>query len=141
MKIQKDNQESRTDTVENDDLAVIVVLKGTQSSPIPVIISGGGGGTSSTVTRIPVSIVPVVLLASNGNRVTAFITNNSSTSTLYVLAGTGVPSIAPGAELFSAIVKPGKAFGTDVHEYSGIIQGIWDTADAAGEALVTEVLP
>lgn len=142
MQFQREAGFFRSDTVSNSDLALVVVLKGTQSSPLPVVVSGGGGGTTANVTRVSVNVAAVTLLASNANRVSAFITNYSATATLYVKAGAG-PVITPGAESFTGVVKPGqsKFFKTDLHEYSGIITGIWDIADASGAALVTEVLP
>ncbi len=129
-----------TGTVTAAANAEVVVVKGSQSSPIP-IVAGGGGGATSAVTRVAANAASVTLLAANANRVSCGITNSSpGGATLYVKLG-AVASLAAGAESYTVPVLPGGFFKTDPGEYSGIIDGIWSAADANGEALITEVTP
>ena len=57
MKFQRDNLFSRTDTVAAGDLALVVALKGAQSSPLPVTTSTTGAATGTT-TRVAASATP-----------------------------------------------------------------------------------
>lgn len=117
--------------------ADVVVLKGTESTPLPVIIKNGGA--QATVTRTAANIAAVTLLAANANRVSAGFYNNATTNLALKLGAT--PNIGAGTESFTAILLPGGFFRIGPGEYSGIVTGIWYGADANGECLASEVIP
>jgi len=148
MKIQRDNVLSRTDTVTAGDLAVAVVLKGAQSSSLVItgtVTSTPATAATSAVTRVAASATNVTLLAANVNRRGAMIANHSTVATLYIKLG-ATASITAGSESFTAILAPNNSSDVGGYYevpfgYTGIIDGIWGAADAAGEALMTEITP
>lgn len=142
MKFQRNNLYSRTDTVDATDLAQVVVLKGAQSSALPVTPTGNPTAATSTVTRVAANAASVTLLASNTARKGASICNNSNQS-LYVKLGT-TANIGAGTESFTAVLAPKDTNGVGGYYevpfgYTGRIDGIWAAADAAGEALMDEI--
>lgn len=144
MKFQRDNLFSRTDTVVSTDLALVVALKGAESSALPVTFTPAAGPTTATVSRVAANAASVTLLAANAARNGATICNNSN-QTLYVKLGT-TANIGAGTESFTAILAPKDTNNVGGYYevpfgYSGRIDGIWAAADAAGEALMTEITP
>lgn len=86
--------------------------------------------SSSAVTSVAASTSSVTLLSSNTNRLGASIYNDSN-KTLYLKLGAT-------ASASSYTVKVRKnAFYEVAFNYTGIIDGIWDTG-VSGNALVTE---
>lgn len=130
---QEGNVLSRTDTVESTDLAVVVALKGSASSALPV---APAASATSEVTRVPANAANVTLKAANANR-RGLAVQNSATSNLYLKLG-ATADLTAGAESYTVKVVPG-AYYEVPFGYTGIVDGIWDAADATGEALVTEV--
>jgi hypothetical protein len=133
---------NRPDTVVATDLASVVVLKGAQSSALPVTITSSTGNTTSTVTRVAANAASVTLLASNTNRKGVSFCNNSN-QTLYLKLGT-TANIGAGTESFTAILAPKDTNGVGGYyevpfNYTGRIDGIWAAADANGECLVDEI--
>jgi len=127
---------SKTGVPTATELAGVVVVKGAQSTPIPVV-PGTGGGTAAGVTRVAANVAAVTLLAANANRISCSVYNNS-TQNLALKLGAN-PDIGAGTESFTCILLPGGFFRTYEGEYNGQITGIWYAADASGEALITEV--
>lgn len=125
-------------TPADGEFARVVVLKGEQSTPLPVV-PGIGGGTAATVTRVATNIAAVTLLAANTNRFSAAFYNNS-TQRLALKLGTA-PDIGAGTESFTTIIEPGAPpFFLQNGDYNGEVTGIWFGADASGECLITEVV-
>lgn len=140
---------ARTDTVIATDMAQVVVLKGLQSSPLPVTaVTTPAAPATSTVTRVAANAANVTLLAANTDRKGAVIYNNSLTQVLYVKLG-ATADIGAGTESFSQPLSPvqaspigvGGSFILGNGDYTGRIDGIWGGADANGEALITELTP
>jgi len=131
-----DSADTITGTVVATNRAKSVVLKGVQSTPLPVT-TGAGAATVSAVTRVAVAVVNTTLLAVNATRRGAIIHNNSATALLFVKLG-AVAAIGAGVESFTYRVPQLTALEIP-YGWTGIIDGIWDVADAAGEALMTEL--
>lgn len=132
-----------TGNVAAGDLALEVVLKGAQSSALPVTIGGTTGSATSTVTRVAANAANVTLLASNANRRGATIWNNSATRALTVKLG-ATANIGAGTESFTCVLAPINTDGIGGYyeipfNYTGRIDGIWAGADANGEALIDEI--
>ena len=132
-----------TGSVASANLAQAVVLKGNESTPLPVTIGGTTGNATSTVTRVAANAANVTLLAANANRHGATICNHSI-KTLYIKLG-ATANIGAGTESFTVILVPVDATN-DIggyyevpFNYTGRIDGIWSAADANGEALVDEI--
>lgn len=87
---------------------------------------------NANVTSVTSSITSVLLLAANGNRVSALIRNDSN-SRLFIIYGT-TASVA----LHTERIPPQKSF--IVETYKGRIDGIWAPV-ASGSAKVTEEIP
>lgn len=123
------------------DMALVVVLKGEQSTPLPVTVSGGLGSTS-VVTRVAVNVANVTLKAANAARRSLTITNLSTVANLFIKYG-ATADIGAGTESFTVAIPKfaagSPANGYFIDDFDGIVDGIWDAADAGGEALVTEV--
>ena len=98
---------------------------------------GSGGAGTSAITRIPVNLVNVTLLALNANRLGAAIINHATGTILFLKLG-AVAVIGAGVESYTVLLVP-NAYYEVPFGYTGVIDGIWDIADAAGEALITEV--
>lgn len=135
---------ARTDVVLATDMAQIVVLKGAQSSSLPVTTTAGAGNATSTVTRVAANAANVTLLAANANRQGATIWNNSN-QPLYIKLGT-TANIGAGTESFTAALAAITASPVAIggyyevpFRYTGRIDGIWLLADANGEALIDEI--
>jgi hypothetical protein len=94
--------------------------------------------TSSAVTRVAAIASNTTLLAANTNRVSAGFCNNSTSANLYIKLG-ATASLAAGTESFTVKVAPGGFFRLYQYEYTGIIDGIWDSAEAGAECLITEL--
>lgn len=99
--------------------------------------AGAGGAATSVVARVAASLANVTLLASNANRRGGSIYNNIVAGNLFVKLG-ATASIGAGTESFTTRVVPGALYEIPFG-YTGIIDGIWDVAPAAGEALTTEL--
>lgn len=106
--------------------------------PLPVS-TVPASATSSAVTRQAVSIVNVTLKAANANRRGLAIHNNTVASNLFIKLG-AVANIGAGTESFTIKLVPGGYYEVPFG-YTGIVDGIWDAAEAAGEALITEITP
>lgn len=107
---------------------------------------GALGGYGQVVTRrVAASLVSQTFLSPDWTRRQFFIHNYSSAN-LGVLFGQSpgsVPaaSFAPGDEAFTFVLPPGGAYESPIGGFVGYVYGIWDAADATGEALVTYGLP
>lgn len=97
---------------------------------------GIGLADTSAVTRVATAIVNTTLLAANASRIQATIYNNSGSNLFLKLGATA--NIGAGTESFTVRLVP-DAFYEVPGGYTGIIDGIWDAADANGEALITEL--
>lgn len=106
------------------------------TSGVPTV-PGPGGSTTATVTRTAVSTTNVTLKAANTARRALTIYNNSAVSNLFLKLG-ATAVITAGSESFTVRLVPG-AYYEVPGGYTGIVDGIWDVADAVGEALVTEI--
>lgn len=116
------------------DVGLVVRVAGVVSTT-----TGTGGAATSAVTRVAVNVANVTLLAANANRKGATIENNSAASNLFLKLG-ATANIGAGTESFTAVLGAGvRAYYEVPAGYTGIIDGIWDAADAAGEALITEL--
>lgn len=127
----------------NASIAVTGPLTDTQLRATPVPVSGTIAVTQSTspwaakelraattsVTSVSGTTTSTTIVASNANRLSYSVFNNSSAS-LYLRKGSGAASSSD----FSVKLLPGGYYEND--EYTGDIKGIWDTAN--GAALVTE---
>jgi hypothetical protein len=87
------------------------------------------GGSTGSVTSTAASITSVTLLAANAARLAAAVYNDSS-ATLYLKMGANASTSS-----FSIKVAGGGYF--ELQGYTGIVDGIWDTAN--GSARVTEI--
>ena len=100
--------------------------------------SGPGGSATATVTRVAVNAANVTLLAANANRRGATIFNNSpGGANLFAKFGT-TANIGAGTESYTVKIANGGYYEVPFG-YTGKIDGIWDAADANGEALITEL--
>ena len=122
-----------------------LVTRATEATLLAVLAALGplaSSTSTSTPAPIPVSVVNVTLLAAGPTRRGATIVNKSLVSTLYLKCGATATTSS-----FTVILEPGPAGTTrrSYYEvpfhYTGIVDGIWDLADAAGSAVVTEFLP
>lgn len=131
----------RSGTVVTSDLATVVAIKGAQSSALPVTSTSTSTTTTAAVTRVPTNVASVTILAANADRAMAEIFNNSAASNLFIKKG-ATANIGAGTESFTTRIPPLGLYtlptDRDGRVYGGIIDGIWDAADANGEALVTE---
>lgn len=96
--------------------------------------SSGGGAVApatGTQTNVASSATDVTILAANAARKGGMIFNDS-TSVLYLLFATGTSS----ATNYSTQIAAGGMLSIRVGEYTGIIKGLW--ASANGAAKVTE---
>lgn len=89
--------------------------------------------TVATVTDVPASAVPVLLLAANANRL-SFTIFNGSNRPLTIKCGAGVTATSRTTKL-----PPEMEWHPDVR-YTGIVEGFW-AAGATGSAAVTEYTP
>lgn len=137
-----------TDPVPADYAKCVRIVGGTPGGT-PVLVSPTGavafpisfplaGPTAGSPARIAANIANVTLQALNGNRAKLIISNGAS-SNLYVKYG-ATASLAAGNESYTVKIPPGQTWiEDDPGIYRGIVDGIWDAADANGEALVTEM--
>jgi hypothetical protein len=93
-------------------------------------VQTGGGSTTGTLTNVTSSASNGTVLASNTAR-KGFVIFNDSTSLVYLKAGTTASSTS-----FTWKLLPGESFERMGPCYTGIIDGIW--ASANGSARVTE---
>lgn len=129
----------RDDTVTADDQAQVVTLKAsTTLGSLPVTVSTAGSGTTSTVTRVAATASSTTLLAANTSRRSAGFCNNATSANLYLKLGT-TASISAGAESFTVKIPAGGFFRLEINEYNGRVDGIWDSAEAGAECLITEI--
>jgi hypothetical protein len=124
-----------TGTVAAGDPALEVVVKGEQSSALPVTV-GTGAAATSTLTRTAANAASVQLLAANANRRGATFVNNS-VQKLYLKLGT-TASIGAGTESFTAILQA-EGYYEIPYGYTGRVDGIWAAADANGECIADEI--
>lgn len=108
------------DGVDNGDLAL--------ANPMPVIETRP---STAALANIAGSVTNVTLIASNAARRGASIFNDS-TSALYIKYGATASTSS-----FTVKVNPGGYFEVPQPCYTGIVDGIWDSA--TGTARVTEV--
>ena len=94
---------------------------------------------TGTVTRQAVSVTNVTLKAANANRRGLTIYNNApgGTANLFVKLG-ATAVITAGSESYTVKIAPAGYYEVPFG-YTGIVDGIWDAADANGEALITEL--
>jgi hypothetical protein len=117
----------RNDDPASDDWGVVARLVG---PPIPIEFAQP---TIGTLTIVPASLVTVVLLAANADRLGALIHNNSPSRFLHVRLGPGATTSA-----FTARLPPQSLFTLPFPAYTGVITGIW-TAGSPSDAQVTEL--
>lgn len=121
-----------------DQETVVNVVRLLGSTTAVPTTTGPGGSSTATVTRVATNVASVQLLAANANRRGATIHNNTLlVSNLFVKLGT-TAAIGAGAESFTVRLAP-MAYYEVPYGYTGRIDGIWDAADANGEALITEL--
>lgn len=117
---------------------LVVAIKGEASSALAT--TGGASAakaTASAVTRVAVNVANVTLKAANAARLGLTVFNNSAASNLFLKLGAAA-AIGAGVESFTIKITPGFYYEVP-YSWVGIVDGIWDAADAAGEALVTEL--
>jgi len=105
-----------------------------RATPVPVsgtVTALLGRGATGTETNVAASATNVTLLASNANRLGAACFNDS-TSALYLKLGA-----TASATSFTVKVFAGGYYEIPVPVYTGIIDGLWDSA--TGSARVTEI--
>jgi hypothetical protein len=93
--------------------------------------------STSTLTAIPASVAPVVLLAANADRLGFSIRNTSTTDTLYIKASASGGAVSP---TYHTVALRPSAYYEDPYHYVGEVTGMWDPG-ATGEALVDEYSP
>lgn len=120
--------------VNQETLVNVKTILGSTTS-VPTT-SGPGGSTTSSVTRVATNTASVTLKAANTSRRGLAIENNS-TSNLFIKLG-ATASITAGSESFT-VRLPIHGYYEVPAGYTGIVDGIWDAADATGEALITEL--
>ncbi|MES2529451.1 MAG: hypothetical protein V4636_00325 [Pseudomonadota bacterium] len=101
-----------------------------RATPVPVSVPDNTPLTTAAPVSVPSSATVVTLMVSNAARRALFIFNNS-TSAVYVKFG----STATAAD-FTFKMAAGAFYEMPRPLYTGIITGIWVSAD--GAALVTE---
>lgn len=116
----------RNDAPAADDWGVVVRILGS-------LVASFAQPTLGTLTVVPASAVPVLLLAANGSRLGALVYNDSPSRFLYLLLGAGVTPAT-----FTARVPPQSLFTLPFPAYTGIITGVW-TGGGGGDAQVTEL--
>lgn len=122
--------------VKSETLVNVKTILGSTTT-VPTT-SGPGGSATGTTTRVPVNVANVTLLAANALRRGATIFNNTAVATnLFVKLG-ATANIGAGTESFTVRLAP-NAYLEVPGGYTGQIDGIWDVADANGEALITEL--
>lgn len=100
--------------------------------------SGPGGSSTAVVTRVAANAASVTLLAANTARRGATIFNSSpAAANLFIKFGT-TANIGAGTESYTVRIPPNGYYEVPFG-YTGKIDGIWDAADANGEALMTEL--
>jgi hypothetical protein len=93
--------------------------------------------TTGTTTRVAASATNVTLQAANASRRGLTIYNNSVAANLFVKLG-ATANIGAGTESYAVRIIPGGYFEVPFF-YTGIVDGIWDVAEAGAEALMTEL--
>lgn len=93
---------------------------------------------AAAVTRVAANAANVQLIAANTARTGLLISNNSATAILYVKYGANA-GLGAGTESFTQQIPALGNFVMPQPIYNGQIDGIWSAADAAGEALITEL--
>lgn len=114
-----------------------IVLTATQLAtltPLSTVTAGKKMATTGTPTSVAASVTTVTILASNTNRVSADIANDS-TALLYLKKGSGASTTN-----WTYLLNPSTATAAGglaiIDDYNGIITGVW--ASASGNARVTE---
>lgn len=100
------------------------------ASPLNIVEVPSSTGTTTSVAS---SATLVTLKAANTSRKKISIANDS-TAILYVLLGTG--TVSTTVYSFALAAKSGVAFDRTIEGYTGVITGIW--ASANGFATITE---
>lgn len=118
----------------NDQGLVVRPIGGGPSGEIIVIPIPS---TDSGLVAIPATLVPVLLLAANADRIGFTIRNTSDTDWLYVKASTTVGAVSP---VFHTVAIPPHGYYEDPYRYVGDVDGVWDPG-ATGLAMVDEYLP
>jgi hypothetical protein len=119
--------------------SVPIVIASDQSA-VPVsgtLTSNPSRPATATQTSVNAAVADTQLLASNANRLGAVIANNSSSSVLYVLLGSGAAS----ATNYNYVLMPVTNGVPGVVEipfgFTGQIRGFWNVA--SGTALISEL--
>lgn len=107
-----------TNVVHVDDNGGSLTVDGTVSATFPT-------ATSASLTNVSSSATNVTLIASNASRKMATIVNDS-TATLYVKFGATATTTSYTYKMF-----PGATLELPIPVYTGIIDGIWDSANGA----------
>ena len=89
--------------------------------------------TTATPTRITASITTVTILASNANRRTARVTNDSTYGTMYLHYGASASNI-----LYTVKLLPQSYYEFDLPIYTGLVTGISSRVDGADSYQVSE---
>lgn len=121
--------------VGTDNRPLVVAIKGTASSAIPT--TGAASSTSSAVSRVATTTANATLKAANSSRLGLTIYNGSATANLYAKLG-ATASIGAGTESYTIRIQPNGYYEVPFR-WTGIVDGIWDAADANGEAVITEL--
>jgi hypothetical protein len=89
--------------------------------------------TQATIRKVAVSVASVELFAASDVAKARKLYNDSAVATLYVKEGA-----VAGLDDFSFPIGPNGFYEWKDPVYAGRIDGIWDQADAAGKARLTE---
>ena len=108
---------------------------GVTSGLIPVTPGVGPTGVTTTTVRQPTQTVNTILKGADPNRVGLSIFNHSAAN-LFVKLG-AVADIGAGTESYTRRIAPNEYWEIPF-SYTGRVDGIWDAADATGEALLVE---
>jgi hypothetical protein len=116
----------------SDDAKVATDLPGDATNGLDVDITRTPKSSSAALSNFSVSTSSATAQAANTSRKKLIIVNDSEIATLKVKYGA-----TASATSFTHRVAPGETLVEDM--YTGIVDGIWDQADAAGAARVTEL--
>lgn len=109
--------------------------------PVSLIDNRSGdlvGNYTADLSRFASSIVSTDFLFADITR-RQFIVHNNSTQRLALAFGGLAPQFTAGAERWTVLLQPGAIYESPIGGFAGVVRGVWDVVDAAGEALVTSV--
>lgn len=121
------------------DLSTIFSLTNARAKAVAMVDTNGDqittlAGTppaNAALTSVAASVTSVTLLAANANR-RKFIIINDGTKNLFVAFAATATSAA-----YSVLLPGGQAYESEMNDYTGVISGIWATAN--GNARITEI--